>query len=91
MSLLGKHAVMEQFLAEGVRYVFGNPGSTELAFMDGLQDYPDLLAAMQDVGSGGALNQDLYYRLYGAGLVRKEGDRVNPANMLYNGFFKKVL
>lgn len=42
MSLLGKHAVMEQFLAEGVKYVFGNPGSTELAFMDGLQDYPQL-------------------------------------------------
>jgi benzoylformate decarboxylase len=33
---------MEQFLAEGTQYVFGNPGSTELAFMDGLQDYPQL-------------------------------------------------
>ena len=32
MSLLAKHAVMEQFLAEGVKHVFGNPGSTELAF-----------------------------------------------------------
>ncbi|HLF80047.1 MAG TPA: thiamine pyrophosphate-binding protein, partial [Dehalococcoidia bacterium] len=42
MALVGKHAVMEQFLAEGVKYVFGNPGSTELAFMDGLQDYPQL-------------------------------------------------
>jgi len=42
MPLLGKHAVMEQLLAEGVKYVFGNPGSTELAFMDGLQDYPQL-------------------------------------------------
>lgn len=42
MALLGKHAVMEQLLAEGVQYVFGNPGSTELAFMDGLQDYPQL-------------------------------------------------
>jgi len=40
--LLAKHAVMEQFLAEGVKYVFGNPGSTELAFMDALQDYPEL-------------------------------------------------
>src|SRR4051794_26499159 len=42
MPLVGKHAVMEQLLAEGVKYVFGNPGSTELAFMDGLQDYPQL-------------------------------------------------
>ena len=42
MALVGKHALMEQFLAEGTKYVFGNPGSTELAFMDGLQDYPQL-------------------------------------------------
>jgi benzoylformate decarboxylase len=42
LTLIGKHAVMEQFVAEGVKYVFGNPGSTELAFMDGLQDYPQL-------------------------------------------------
>jgi len=42
MPVLGKHAVMQQLLAEGTKYVFGNPGSTELAFMDGLQDYPEL-------------------------------------------------
>ncbi len=42
MAVLGKHAVMQQLLAEGTQYVFGNPGSTELAFMDGLQDYPEL-------------------------------------------------
>jgi benzoylformate decarboxylase len=42
MAVLGKHAVMQQLLAEGTKYVFGNPGSTELAFMDGLQDYPEL-------------------------------------------------
>ena len=46
MSLIAKHAVMEQFLAEGVEYVFGNPGSTELAFMDALQDYPQLQYVM---------------------------------------------
>ena len=46
MSLIAKHAVMEQFLAEGVKYVFGNPGSTELAFMDALQDYPQLQYVM---------------------------------------------
>jgi benzoylformate decarboxylase len=42
MAVLGKHAVMQQLIAEGTKYVFGNPGSTELAFMDGLQDYPEL-------------------------------------------------
>jgi benzoylformate decarboxylase len=42
MALLGKHAVMQQLIAEGTKYVFGNPGSTELAFMDALQDTPEL-------------------------------------------------
>ena len=42
MPMLAKHALMEQFLAEGVKHVFGNPGSTELFFTDALQDYPQL-------------------------------------------------
>jgi len=42
VSMPAKHAVMEQLLLEGTKYVFGNPGSTELAFMDGLQDYHQL-------------------------------------------------
>ena len=39
MPMPAKHAVMEQLLLESTKYVFGNPGSTELAFMDALQDY----------------------------------------------------
>lgn len=42
MPMPAKHAMMEQLLLEGVTHVFGNPGSTEVAFMDGLQDYPQL-------------------------------------------------
>src|ERR1700732_256395 len=38
----GKRAVMEQLVADGVRYVFGNPGTTEQGFMDMLQEYPQL-------------------------------------------------
>lgn len=41
-TIPGKHALLEQLLADGHKYVFGNPGSTEIAFMDGLQDYPQL-------------------------------------------------
>ncbi len=41
-KLSGRYAMMEQLAAEGVRYVFGNPGTTEQAFMDALQDYPQL-------------------------------------------------
>ncbi len=38
----GKRAMLEQLLADGVRYVFGNPGTTEQPFMDMLQEYPQL-------------------------------------------------
>jgi len=40
--LAGRYAMIEQLLAEGVKYVFGNPGTTEQGFMDALQDYPQL-------------------------------------------------
>jgi len=38
----GKRALLEQLRADGVRYVFGNPGTTEQGFMDLLQDYPEI-------------------------------------------------
>lgn len=40
--LSGKRAMMDQLVADGNRYLFGNPGTTEQAFMDMLQDYPGL-------------------------------------------------
>ena len=40
--LAGRHAFLDQLVAEGVTYVFGNPGTTEQAFMDALQDYPQI-------------------------------------------------
>src|SRR5216683_4757842 len=40
--MTGKRALMEQLVADGVRHVFGNPGTTEQPFMDVLQDYPQL-------------------------------------------------
>ena len=40
--LTGRYAMIEQLLAEGSAYVFGNPGTTEQAFMDALQEYPKL-------------------------------------------------
>jgi benzoylformate decarboxylase len=38
----GKRAMLEQLVADGVRHVFGNPGTTEQGFMDILQDYPQV-------------------------------------------------
>lgn len=38
----GKRALMEQLVADGVRHIFGNPGTTEQGFMDILQEYPQI-------------------------------------------------
>jgi len=40
--LRGRDALVQMLLAEGVRYIFGNPGTTELPLMDALQDYPQI-------------------------------------------------
>ena len=40
--MTGKRAMIEQLLADGVRHVFGNPGTTEQGFMDALGDYPQM-------------------------------------------------
>jgi benzoylformate decarboxylase len=42
IEMTGKQALLEQLVAEGVQYVFGNPGTSEQPFMDLLQDYPQL-------------------------------------------------
>ncbi len=38
----GRYALLEMLRAEGVEYIFGNPGTSEAAIMDILPDYPDL-------------------------------------------------
>jgi benzoylformate decarboxylase len=40
--MTGKRAMIEQLMADGVRRVFGNPGTTEQGFMDALRDYPQM-------------------------------------------------
>ena len=43
MSVMtGKKALLEMLRAEGVRYIFGNPGTSEGPFLQALLDYPDL-------------------------------------------------
>ncbi|MCP4697581.1 MAG: TIR domain-containing protein [Gammaproteobacteria bacterium] len=57
-----------------------------------LHGNPELLDGMKQVIRTGAIsNEDLYYRFYGAGLVRQEGTRINPANLLYARYFKQAL
>jgi benzoylformate decarboxylase len=42
MKLTGAAALMEIFRREGVEYIFGIPGATEVFFMDALEDQPDI-------------------------------------------------
>lgn len=61
--LTGKRALMEQLVADGVRHVFGNPGTTEQPFVDVLQDYPQI-AFVLALHEGVAVSMaDAYARL----------------------------
>jgi benzoylformate decarboxylase len=47
--------MLEQLVAEGAEYIFGNPGTTEQGFIDALQDYTQLkyiLALHEGVAAG---------------------------------------
>jgi len=51
----GKIALMESLRAEGIRYIFGNPGTSEAPIMSALEGYPDLeyvLAVQEGVAMG---------------------------------------
>jgi thiamine pyrophosphate-dependent acetolactate synthase large subunit-like protein len=37
----GRLAIIEQLLADGIQYMFGNPGTVEQGFLDALSDYPE--------------------------------------------------
>ena len=36
----GRFAIIEQFLADGMHFMFGNPGTVEQGFLDALAEYP---------------------------------------------------
>lgn len=38
----GRCVILEQFLADGIHYMFGNPGTSEEGFLDALRNYPNL-------------------------------------------------
>jgi benzoylformate decarboxylase len=86
-TLAGRYAMLEQLVAQGTRYIFGNPGTTEQGFMDALQDFPQLeyiLALHEGVATGIA---DGYARACGAPAFLQL--HINPGlgnamGMLYN-------
>lgn len=63
--MTGKRALMEMLRAEGVGYIFGNPGTSESPIMDALEGFPDLkymLTTQEGVAMGMA---DAYARATG--------------------------
>jgi benzoylformate decarboxylase len=53
--ITGRHAFLEVLRQEGVEYIFGNPGTTELPLMDALVDRPDIqyILALQEAAAVG--------------------------------------
>ena len=53
--MTGKKALLEMLKAEGVEYIFGNPGTSEGPIIDMLGDYPEfkyILALQESVAVG---------------------------------------
>ena len=38
----GRFAILEQLVADGIEYMFGNPGTVEQGFLDALAEYPQI-------------------------------------------------
>ncbi|MDY7090372.1 MAG: thiamine pyrophosphate-binding protein [Actinomycetota bacterium] len=55
MPRTGKEAMIEQFLADGITHMFGNPGTVEQGFLDTLESYSDfhyILTLQETVAAG---------------------------------------
>ena len=85
----GRHALLEMLISHGAEYVFGNPGTTELPLMDGLQDYPQLKYVLALHESAAVAMADGYARATGQPSfvnVHIAGGLANSISMLYNAF-----
>jgi benzoylformate decarboxylase len=57
MTRPGKAAIIEQFLADGITHMFGNPGTVEQGFLDALEQFPEftyVLTLQETVPASGA-------------------------------------
>ena len=87
--MTGKRALMEMLRAEGVQYIFGNPGTTESPIMDELEHYPDLkyvLVTQEGVAMGMA---DAYARATGRPSfvnLHIETGLANGISLLHNAY-----
>lgn len=58
----GHYAILEQFIADDVEYIFGNPGTVEQGFIDALADYPQLKYVLTLQESVALMTADGYAR-----------------------------
>src|SRR5436190_8899858 len=58
----GRFAVLEQFLADGMDHMFGNPGTVEQGFLDALGNYPKMKYILTLQESVAVLMADGYAR-----------------------------
>jgi thiamine pyrophosphate-dependent acetolactate synthase large subunit-like protein len=61
-SLPGRKAILEQFIADGMTVMFGNPGTVEQGFLDSLRDYPKIKYILTLQESVAVLAADAYAR-----------------------------
>jgi len=73
----GRFAIVEQLLADGITYMFGNPGTVEQGFLDALGSYPEMryITTLQEtvavaMADGPAAGLDVVDRLDAAGSLR---------------------
>ena len=70
----GRQILMESLIAQGVSYIFGNPGTTESPIIDSLLDYPQLNyieALHEGVAVGAASYRD--FLIFARAVERLEG------------------
>ncbi len=90
MALMtGKQALAQMLAAEGLEYIFGNPGTSETPFLDVLQDYPQL-RYVQALQEGTAVGMaDGYARATGKPAfanIHIAGGLANGISGLYNAY-----
>src|SRR5512137_23249 len=58
----GHYKILEQFLADGMNHMFGNPGTVEQGFLDALSSYPQLKYILTLQESVAVMTADGYAR-----------------------------
>ena len=87
--MTGKNALAQMLVAEGVEYLFGNPGTSETPLLDALQDFPQIkyIQALQEGTAVGMA--DGYAQATGRPAfanIHIAGGLANGISGLYNAF-----